>query len=468
MSNIFLKDSCFFYYFFFENLEKYLIDIKKTKEETNDYVLRSDLKDFFKIIIDDPLSSNYKAFSSDIKSKTILKISKELKKNELLKNQAKKQRIFLDIYIKEFFLTVKKSKCHDENETEKSILNKKPINDLFMLYCEDMSFERNKNSKNKIFKIDTNTNSYNDFSTQFYDYLIYSNIFDSIYPLLIYESLVEVTTYCSNCSGNLEQTLLVFMEIIKNDLKKKINCDVLIKASNSQLIVLLAQAFKHSKNIFVNKYSTNEFLKNIYLNKHNSLNNIFTSFENLFSNHKQQLFNFKELNRHGIFLEVQNKRKIFFEFLKKYENLNFKINTETHELMIEKNKISIGIEIVQKLGSMIELKDLFIRLSRFLHARLVNLNTCFSTIKLEICVKNLTSNNFQNNLFSNFSNSNYYSNSWCKIYTEIKYLHKLMSISFDEIDFFKIIAINLKNINIPMEFKTFNRPRLKKYYDCFS
>ncbi|OBA22745.1 DNA repair protein [Metschnikowia bicuspidata var. bicuspidata NRRL YB-4993] len=235
--------------------------------------------------------------------------------------------------------------------------------------------------------VDYDFESYERFSHAFYSYLISKKVFDSIFPVLIDEVLVDASSYCHQ--GDIVKRVNELCVEIRQDIFSLTKCPVSVGASLNVLLAKLALRTAKPDGHFYLHENIQDFLDKTDVRQ---LPGVGSSLARRLS---EELGHsdlgsilIEEVRR----LSLQRLIKIFGEKtgLKIFDNCHGRDQTSIHldlgssEALLGRKTVSVDVNYGIRFDLFSEAEMFLISLAKELHSRLIDLGVCGSSITLRL------------------------------------------------------------------------------------
>ncbi|ODV77810.1 DNA repair protein, partial [Suhomyces tanzawaensis NRRL Y-17324] len=231
--------------------------------------------------------------------------------------------------------------------------------------------------------------SYEKHSNEFYNYLLSYDIFDSIFPVLIDEALVDISTFALLPSEDPTQSIVELCRKIRADVFKLTSCTVSVGASHNVLLAKLALKKAKPDNQLILNENIAEFLKSTRVQdlpgigrkiKEKLLAQLHKS-----SNDEpviEDLLNFDKLKLMKIFGSKTGSK--LFEYARGIDHTSIAIDTSSPESLLGRKSISVDVNFGIRFDSVEQVEVFLMRISKELYSRLISLGICGSHLTLRL------------------------------------------------------------------------------------
>lgn len=382
-----------------EEIEELLSHNKEKIDRLNDQGRRSkfDAKhpDFLKHFFAKSRLHHLSAWKSDLRMKFLQKVIKNTEPNGNATSN-KNDRIILHIDFDCFFAT---ASCLNYPNID---INKDPIavshggrtSDVASCnYVARLSGVRNgmwmgraKKLCPNLITLDYDFNSYEKYSNQFYDYLISRNIFDSIFPVLIDEVLVDSTTYINSGDKGIINCVHSLAEEIRSDIFRLTNCTVSIGASSNVLLAKLALRKAKPDGYHYLHSDIYSFLDNIALRElpgigHHLEERIVT----LLGKDNPTLRDIRSISKNKLENDFGKKTGLkLFNYARGIDDTNIQIDLANSESLLGRKSVSVDVNYGIRFDTIEQVDAFIMNLSKELSSRLFDLGVCGSNVTLRL------------------------------------------------------------------------------------
>lgn len=230
--------------------------------------------------------------------------------------------------------------------------------------------------------------SYEELSTKFYDYLIGLGIFDHIYPVLVDEVLLDVSTYCGN-SSQVNDTVNEISLKIRDDVRSLTGCNVSVGASCNVLLAKLALKKAKPNGQFFLCEDINNFLDDI---KISDLPGVGHHIKDRLMNEIPQLGlevplikHLKLLSEHKLIsLFGQKTGTKLFQQARGFDDTSVELNIRNSEQILGRKSVSVDVNYGIRFDEISQVDTFLMNLSKELHKRLEKLGLSGSSLTLRL------------------------------------------------------------------------------------
>ncbi|CUM66289.1 uncharacterized protein PRCAT00003951001 [Priceomyces carsonii] len=304
--------------------------------------------------------------------------------------------------------------------------------------------------------------SYENRSTKFYDYLVNRHIFDSIFPVLIDEVLVDASSYCDG--PDFQASVEKLCQEIRRDVFSLTQCPVSIGASHNVLLARLALRKAKPDGYFHLKDNVEEFLREIPLTDlpgigENVKHRLITELKMEGKTPKENpviedLLFFSELKLSAIFGEKTGKK--LHQYARGISEATISIDISNSEAALGRKSLSVEVNYGIRFDK-IEQADFFLmQISEELHSRLVKLRLCGSNLSLKLARRSpdapLDPPKYLGmgicDSFSKSSSLGVPTNDWGVVGSELKSLFRIINVPIHELRGIGVTMTKLEDIEV--------------------
>lgn len=321
--------------------------------------------------------------------------------------------------------------------------------------------------------LDYDFNAYETYSNAFYNYLIGRRIFDSIFPVLIDEALVDASSYCSSNNQTVDQ----LCEEIRADIFNATRCTVSIGASKNVLLAKLAnRKAKPNGHFFLNE-NIDEFLSKT---KVRELPGIGRSISGRLANELQIMSSEKSVliedvkpmsltKLMGIFGEKTGMK--IHDYCRGHDPTKIKLDLSSSEVLLGRKTVSVDVNFGIRFDTFQQAESFLMSLAKELHTRLIDLGVCGSAMTLKLARRaagapinppKYLGMGFCD-FFSKSSKMGVPTNDWGIIGSEMRALFRILNIPVQELRGIAVSMSKLEDIqavkNGRQQRLEFNQPR---------
>ena len=295
--------------------------------------------------------------------------------------------------------------------------------------------------------------SYEKFSTEFYNYLLTSKFFDSIFPVLIDEVLVDATSYCHSGVGDSVSLVNELATRIRKDVFRLTNCPVSIGASTNVLLAKLALKKAKPNGQFYLFDDTEKFLQSIYIKDLPGFGRgILEKLDSEVQSSKPRIKDVISIPKQRLVQLLGEKTGTkLFEYARGIDQTSIEIDANNPEAVLGRKSVSVDVNFGIRFDTVEELDEFLMRLSRELYQRLVSLGICGSSLTLKLAKRaegaRVNPPKFLGMGLCDFVNKSSKlgvpTNDWGIIGNEVKVLYRMVNIPVKEL---RGIAITISKL----------------------
>lgn len=239
----------------------------------------------------------------------------------------------------------------------------------------------------ELITVDYDFDAYERCSKSLYNYLIDANIFDSIFPVLIDEVLLDATTYCMKYGDDFAQRVRDLSSTIREKVYELTQCPVSVGASYNVLLAKLALRKAKPNGQF---QLFDDILLFLSPFKVNDLPGVGPS-------HREKLQELMNITRAPT---VEDLRKYLlsklssalgdktgqklYNYARGIDSTSITIDLTNKEAVLGRKSVSVDVNYGIRFDTVLQLDDFFMRLARELYERLVSLGICGSQLTLRL------------------------------------------------------------------------------------
>ncbi|PSK41006.1 hypothetical protein C7M61_000675 [Candidozyma pseudohaemuli] len=325
--------------------------------------------------------------------------------------------------------------------------------------------------------IDYDFNAYENYSNSFYNYLLSKKVFDSIFPVLIDEVLVDAT---SHCRGKDAGFIKSFCEEIRADIYGLVKCTASIGAATNVLLAKLATKRAKPNGFFHLHEDIESYLEGC---KVTDLPNVGWSIADKLTNelnldvHPKQLLikEIKHLSQQRLSTILGEKIGArVYEMCRGIDKTSITLDLSSSEALLGRKTVSVDVNFGIRFDKFEQAEYFLMQLARELHTRLLALGVCGSVLTLRLARRapNAPKNppKFLGlglcDFFSRSSRMGVPTNDWGILGSEMKALFRVMNIPVEDLRGIAVSLGKLEDIEAVKKQRQqrleFNRPKAKK------
>ncbi|KAI5955061.1 REV1 [Candida jiufengensis] len=306
--------------------------------------------------------------------------------------------------------------------------------------------------------LDYEFDSYEKYSGEFYNYLVTSNYFDTIFPVSIDEVLVDATSYCNNAEKSVEEAVDELSSIIRKHIHQLTNCSVSVGVGSNVLLAKIALKKAKPNGQFALFDKIDETLatvpvkdlpgfgKGILIKLEPEFNKSFPIIEDVLPVPRQRLTQI---------LGEKTGTKLY-EYSRGIDHTSIEIDTSNPEMVLGRKSISVDVNFGIRFDTVEELDDFFIRISKEMYYRMINLGIVGSTLTLRLAKRregaSIVTAKFlglgEVDFINKSSRLGVATNDWGVIGNEIKVLYRMVNIPVTDLRGISISITKLKDADL--------------------
>lgn len=305
--------------------------------------------------------------------------------------------------------------------------------------------------------IDYDFNAYEKASHAFYTYLISSNFFDSIFPVLIDEVLVDASTHCSKPEVNVDS----FCKQIRDDVLKLSGCTISIGASKNILLAKLATRQAKPNGQFYLHKDIESFLDGTNLRDmpgmgyglcrklcdETDLNDSSMIFVR-----DVKHFSLQKLMR--ILGEATGQK--LFNYCRGIDQTLIKLDTSSSEALLGRKSVSVEVNFGIRFDTFNQVETFLVNVAKELQTRMINIGVCGSRLLLKLARRQPNSpvnppkymGMGKVDFFSRTSSMGIPTNDWGLVGSELKALCRSLNIPPEELRGVGVTMAKLVDIEV--------------------
>lgn len=325
--------------------------------------------------------------------------------------------------------------------------------------------------------IDYDFNTYEKHSNSFYNYLLSKKVFDSIFPILIDEALVDATSYCKGKDASFIEDLC---QEIRKDIHELTKCTVSVGASKNVLLAKLATKEAKPNGFFHLHKDIEEHLEGCKLM---DLPNVGWHISEKLANELRLDVNPKELMIKDVKSLTQKRltdvlgeklgRKVF-ELCRGIDHTSILLDLSSSETLLGRKTVSVDVNFGIRFDTFDQAEFFLMQLARELHKRLIALGVCGSVLTLKLARRAPDAPRITPkflglgicDFFSRSSRLGVPTNDWGILGSEMKALFRVMNIPVEDLRGVAVSVGKLEDVDVVKKQRQqrleFNKPRDKK------
>lgn len=307
--------------------------------------------------------------------------------------------------------------------------------------------------------IDYDFEAYETKSNKFYQYLTQRKIFDSIFPVLIDEVLVEMTSFCA---GESKENIVQICETIREDIFKETGCTISIGISHNVLLAKLAIKKAKPNGCYYLNENLDEFLDQTRMMDLPGLGyniceklvkelDLETSPKSLMIKQVKPLSQKKLINNLG-----EKTGKKVFDFCRGIDETKIFLDTSSSEALLGRKSVSVDVNFGIRFDTFAQAEIFIMRLAQELHSRLIALGVCASVMTLKLAKRRpgtpINPPKYMGlgivDFFNKLSRLGVPTNDWGILGSEMKSLFRILNIPVKELRGISVSMSNLEGIEV--------------------
>lgn len=238
----------------------------------------------------------------------------------------------------------------------------------------------------KLIVLDYDFDTYEKCSKDFYNFLIESNLFDTVFPVLIDEVLLEATTFCS-LDDTYEDKVRELSSLIREKVLELTKCQVSVGASYNVFLAKLALRKAKPNGQFQVFHEVDDFLSDIKVNDlpgvgHSHLEKLQEMMKISSTPSVRELKQFsltKLINTLG-----EKTGEKLYNYARGIDSTSIAIDLTNKEAVLGRKSVSVDVNYGIRFDTVPQLDDFFMRLAKELYRRLISLGICGSHLTLKL------------------------------------------------------------------------------------
>ena len=294
-------------------------------------------------------------------------------------------------------------------------------------------------------------------SSEFYNYLVTSDYFDTIFPVSIDEVLVDASSYCFKSEKPIEEAVTELCSLIRKHVFQLTKCSVSIGASFNVLLAKLAiKRAKPNGQFFLHNDIEKELFEVPIKDLPGFGKGILEKLEPEINKTNPKILDIINLPRSRLILLVGEKTGTkLHEYARGIDNTSIEVDTSNPEAVLGRKSISVDVNFGIRFDTVEELDEFFMRLARELYERMVNLGLCGSILTLKLAKRapgaDVVTAKFlglgQVEFVNKSSRLGVATNDWGVIGNEIKVLYRMINIPVKDLRGISVSMTKLKDVD---------------------
>lgn len=237
--------------------------------------------------------------------------------------------------------------------------------------------------------IEYDFDAYERCSKELYNFLIDSKIFDSVFPVLIDEVLLDATTYCSNSysDSTFEQRVHDLSKLIRERVFELTLCPISVGASYNVLLAKLALRKAKPDGQFQLFDNVEQFLNDIKVND-------LPGVGNSHSEKLQEIMSTSSIPTAGEVRQIsltkltnalgEKTGQKLYNYARGIDLTSIDIDLTNKEAVLGRKSVSVDVNYGIRFDTVLQLDDFLMRLAKELYKRLISLGICGSQLTLKL------------------------------------------------------------------------------------
>lgn len=431
---------------FFEN---------QAKPDRDSAVLDAKHPDFLKHFFANSRLHHLSTWKSDLRSKFLKQIVTKKRENPQSHNVHSNEKIIMHVDFDCFFATASSLNYPQYDITKQPLAVSHGGRSSDIASCNyvarkfgvsnGMWFGSAKKRCPELIALDYDFDAYERYSSQFYNYLISSNKFDSIFPVSIDEVLLDATSYCYGQGRDMPEVVEELSHEIRSTVHKLTRCTVSVGVSKNVLLAKLAikrakpdgQFYLHEK---IDDYLRDVSIRDLPGIGHSIKDKLAaelpkSSYEPLI----KDILPFSE-SRLMTILGTKTGSKLY-QFARGKDDTSIELDLNNSEAVLGRKSVSVDVNYGIRFDTVVQLETFLIEMSKELYSRMVNLGICGSSLTLKLAKRAAGApidppKYLGMGLCDSFSKSSRLgtaTNDWGIIGSELKALYRMMNIPVHEL-----------------------------------
>ncbi|KAG5420161.1 REV1 [Candida metapsilosis] len=304
--------------------------------------------------------------------------------------------------------------------------------------------------------LDYEFEAYEKYSSEFYNYLVSSDYFDTIFPVSIDEVLVDATSYCNKPeNGGVERAVEELSSLIRKHVYQLTNCTVSVGSASNVLLAKLALRKAKPRGQYALFNDTESFLPSVSIKDLPGFGGgILEKLEPEISKPSPKIEDILPIsNTRLIQLLGEKTGTKLFQYARGIDHTSIEIDTSNPEVVLGRKSISVDVNFGIRFDSVEELDDFFMRLAKELYQRMINLGVCGSTLTLKLAKRragaSVVTAKFlglgEVDFINKSSRLGMATNDWGVIGSEIKVLYRMVNIPVKDLRGISVSMTRLKD-----------------------
>ncbi|KAI5970313.1 REV1 [Candida margitis] len=306
-----------------------------------------------------------------------------------------------------------------------------------------------------LISLDYEFEAYEKYSSEFYNYLVSSNYFDTIYPVSIDEVLVDATSYCNKSEKGVEEVVKELGSLIRQHVYHLTGCTVSVGSGPNVLLAKLALRKAKPDGQFSLLNDAEDFLKPVPVKDLPGFGGgILDKLEPEVGKSSPKINDILPLSNSRLVQILGEKTgNKLYQYARGIDHTNIEVDTSNPEIVLGRKSISVDVNFGIRFDTVEELDDFCMRLARELYQRMINLGVCGSTLTLRLAKRKAGASVVpakflgmgEVEFVNKSSRLGMATNDWGVIGGEIKVLHRMLNIPIKELRGIAVSMTRLKD-----------------------
>ena len=306
-----------------------------------------------------------------------------------------------------------------------------------------------------LISLDYEFEAYERYSSEFYNYLVSSNYFDSIYPVSIDEVLVDATSYCNKSENGVENAANELASLIRKHVYQLTNCTVSVGLGPNVLLAKLALRKAKPHGQFALFGDAGDFLRSVPVRDLPGFGSgILEKLEPEVGKSSPNIEDMMPISNSRLIQLLGEKTGTkLYQYARGIDHTSIEIDTAAPEIVLGRKSISVDVNFGIRFDTMEELDDFFMRLARELYQRMINLGVCGSTLTLKLAKRragaSVVTAKFlglgEVDFVNKSSRLGVPTNDWGVIGSEVKVLYRMLNIPVKDLRGISVSMTKLKD-----------------------
>ncbi|EAZ62767.2 DNA repair protein [Scheffersomyces stipitis CBS 6054] len=307
--------------------------------------------------------------------------------------------------------------------------------------------------------LDYDYKRYESYSSEFYNYFLSYDIFDSIFPVSIDEVLIDASSHFAQNEENLVDMVNALSTRIRDDIFKFTKCSVSVGVSRNVMLAKLALRKAKPNGQFFLYEGVDEFLDSISVK---SLPGIGRSIQERLADVLNQpktmdiyIRDLKAFSKTKLISILGDKTGVkLYEYARGIDDTSLVIDTSNPEALLGRKSVSVDVNFGIRFDTVSELDDFLIRIAKELYSRLISLGVCGSNLTLKLAKRApgaaVNPAKYLGMGYCDFVNKSSHlgvpTNDWGIIGSELKALYRMVNVPVKELRGISISLTKLRDV----------------------